>query len=67
MFDRSACTKACVAADAHVDLVALAALAALLRHVLDVRLAPSKASAFERTGSLPRRESGRVRCHIKQS
>ena len=44
MFDRSACAKVCVEADAYLDLAALTALAALLRHVLDARLAPSNAS-----------------------
>jgi hypothetical protein len=37
MFDRSICAKLRVAADAHADLAALAALAALLRHVLNDR------------------------------
>jgi hypothetical protein len=46
MFDRSACAKACLAADAHVDLTALAALAPLLRHLREARLAPSNASVL---------------------
>src|SRR5262249_32073468 len=43
MFDQSACARVRVAADAHVDLAALTALAALLRHVLDNRFASSNA------------------------
>src|SRR5262249_56144245 len=43
MFDRSACARVRVAADAHVDLAALTALAALLRHALDNRFASSNA------------------------
>ena len=46
MFDRSACTKACLAADAYVDLTALAALALLLRHVLEACLTPSNAAVL---------------------
>ena len=43
MFDRSACAKVCVAADAHLNLAALTALAVLLRHVLNDRFASSNA------------------------
>jgi hypothetical protein len=43
MFDRSACTRARAAADAHVDIVALTALATLLRRVLNERFASSNA------------------------
>jgi hypothetical protein len=43
MFDRAACTRVRAAADAHFDLAALTALAALLRHVLNDRFALSKA------------------------
>ena len=41
MFDRSACARVRVAADAHADLAALTTLAALLRHVLSDRFASS--------------------------
>ena len=43
MFDRSACAKVRVAADAHADLAALTTLATLLRHVLNDRFASSNA------------------------
>ena len=43
MFDRSACARVRVAADAHVDLAALTALAALLQHGLSDRFASSNA------------------------
>ena len=43
MFDRSACARVRVAADAHADLAALTTLAALLRHVLNDRIASSNA------------------------
>jgi hypothetical protein len=43
MFDRSACFRIGVAADAHVDLAALSTLAALLRQVLSDRAASSNA------------------------
>jgi hypothetical protein len=41
MFDRSACARVRVAADAHVDLAALTMLAALLQDVLNNRIASS--------------------------
>jgi hypothetical protein len=41
MFDRSACARVRVAADAHADMAALTTLAALLRQVLNDRLASS--------------------------
>src|SRR5438876_312392 len=41
MFDRPTCVKLRGAADAHAHLVALTALAALLRHVLNERLVSS--------------------------
>jgi hypothetical protein len=41
MFDRSACARVRVAADAHVDLAALTALAALLQYALNDRFASS--------------------------
>jgi hypothetical protein len=43
MFDRSTCAKLRVAVDAHADLAALTALAALLRHVLNDRFVSSHA------------------------
>ena len=43
MFDRTACTRVRVVADAYADLAALATLAALLRHVLKDRLTSSNA------------------------
>jgi len=43
MFDQSACARVRVAADAHVDLAALTALAALLRQALNNRFASSNA------------------------
>jgi hypothetical protein len=43
MFDRSACARVRMAADAHVDLAALTALAALLWQVLNDHLASSDA------------------------
>ena len=43
MFDRSACAKVCVAADAHLNLAALTALVVLLQHVLNDRFASSYA------------------------
>jgi pyruvate flavodoxin/ferredoxin oxidoreductase-like protein len=43
MFDRSACARAHLAADAWTDLAALTALAGLLRHVLKDHLASSNA------------------------
>ena len=43
MFDRSACAKVRVAADAHADLAALTTLATLLRHVLNDHFASSNA------------------------
>ena len=43
MFDRSACARVRLAADAHADLAALTALAALLRHALNDRIASSNA------------------------
>jgi hypothetical protein len=43
MFDRAACAKVRVAADAHVELAALTAVAALLRQVLNDHLASSNA------------------------
>jgi hypothetical protein len=47
MFDRSACARVRVAADAHADFAALTTLAALLRHALNDRLASSIAAATE--------------------
>jgi hypothetical protein len=43
MFDRTACARVRTAADAHSDLAALTALAALLRHALIDRFASSNA------------------------
>jgi hypothetical protein len=43
MFERSACARVRVAADAHADLAALMALAALVRDALSERFAPSNA------------------------
>jgi hypothetical protein len=43
MFERSACARVRVAADAHVDLSALMALAELVRDALSDRFAPSNA------------------------
>ena len=43
MFDRAACAKVRVAANAHVELAALTALAALLRQVLNDHLVSSNA------------------------
>ena len=43
MFDRSACARVRVAADAHADVAALTTLAVLLRQVLNDRLASSNA------------------------
>jgi hypothetical protein len=43
MFDRSACAKLRVAADAHVELAALTAVGTLLRHILNDRFASSNA------------------------
>jgi hypothetical protein len=43
MFDRSACARVRVAADAHVDLAALTMLAALLQDALSNRIASSNA------------------------
>ena len=42
-FDRSACARVRVAADAHADLAALMALADLVRDALSDRFAPSNA------------------------
>src|SRR6266446_10328427 len=50
MFDRSACARVRVAADAHVDLAALTALAALLQHGLSDRFASSNAPLSGATG-----------------
>jgi hypothetical protein len=47
MFDRLACAKLRLAADAHAELAALTALAALLQRVLNDRLAPSNASLLD--------------------
>jgi hypothetical protein len=46
MFERSACAWVRVAADAHADLAALMALAALVRDALSERFAPSNALLF---------------------
>jgi hypothetical protein len=43
MFDRSACASMRAAADAHVELAALTAVAALLQHALNDRFASSNA------------------------
>jgi hypothetical protein len=56
MFDRSACAKVRVVADAHADLAALTLLAALLRQVLNDRCASSNA-LFLGASSLSREEN----------
>ena len=43
MFDRSACARVRLAADAHADMAALMALAELVRHALNDRIASSNA------------------------
>ena len=50
MFDRSACARVRVAADAHVDLAALTALAALLQYALNDRFASSNTPLSGATG-----------------
>src|SRR5205807_4626387 len=50
MFDQSACARVRVAADAHVDLAALTALAALLQHGLSDGFASSNAPLSGATG-----------------
>ena len=44
MFDRVACARVRLAADAHVNLAALTALSMLLRHVLNDHFASSNAA-----------------------
>jgi dTDP-4-dehydrorhamnose reductase len=58
MFDRSACAKVRVVADAHADLAALTTLAELLRHVLNDRFASSNA-ALSGLSSLSRDQNRR--------
>jgi hypothetical protein len=43
MFDRSACARVRLAADAHADMATLMALAELVRHALNDRIASSNA------------------------
>jgi ABC-type uncharacterized transport system substrate-binding protein len=50
MFDRSACARVRAAADAHVELATLTALAALLQHALNDRFASSNTPLSGATG-----------------
>jgi hypothetical protein len=61
MFDRSACARVRVAADVHADVAALTTLAALLRQVLNDRLASS--NALLSSASILSRDQNRGEIH----
>lgn len=62
MFDRSACARMREGDDAHTDLAALGALAALLRQVLSGRLASSNAPHL--SASILSRDQNRGEVHV---